>query len=684
MQFIPLTNKMGYEFALVNSLLQFIFWGILLDTGENSRFTLNNKLIIFAIIFLFPIFLSLVSEIISGFCSFVIGLKFYFLFIFPANFLGFCLYEFLNDIRIRYKKVIFFVITSLILFEIIIELFFFPQVYFYNLLISYFPGTIYDELIRMDWKLILSRLLPIILGIMFLGLTKFFKQKNIKLIAVFSIIIFQFFLKSYLGLSTTIGRLENELPNIEKTENFVIYFDRSIDYKMRERITLLHEYYFYRIYNELGIKPQKIIKSFIYKNEEQKGKLFGSRVADITKPWLYQIHINLNSIDNNLLHEIIHIFSAEIGVTPLKLANKFNPAIIEGFAMAVEEIIEPTGELDELALLGIKYLNISPNNIFDGINFFSFNSNVGYLLSGSFIKFLYNNYGKNKVFNYYKNSDIYVSFYKKPDELYKDYFEYINQLHYSYNQNKAIYYFGYPPLINKKCARYIAYKLDEINNIFVKGRYRKAAYEYNKLYRESNNLSAFNGYIICLIKLKKYDVAFSELSKILIKSKNSNIYYRLKFTFEKLKILMNHNDLSGLDELEKYNLNSRSNLEIYKLNHLAKYDINLAKKYLEEDFDITKIENDSLKLLFSDIRTYNIINWLGLTKEKHLLNNVNYRVKFEQLADEYFLNNEYENSKKIINELIKLNIDINKQCLYFSKLQKINWFIDKSKKKELN
>ncbi len=681
MQFIPLTNKMGYEFAMINSLLQFLFWGFLLFS-DVSVYKIGNQIIIIPLLlFTVPICISLSSEIILGFCSFGFGLKYYFLFVLPSSFLGFTLFLLLKNTKFKHKKLLFYSLTFIIILDIVIELFLYPQIYFYNLILAYFPGTIYDELIKIDSKLIYSRLIPILLGIIIISITNFIKKDRIKFFLVFLLVIMSFMIKPLLGLNTSKDRLKKHLAEIKETEHFIVYYDNSIDSKLFERINLLHEYYFLKVREELGFQPINKIESFIYSSDEQKGKLFGSRAADVTKPWLYQIHININSVDRNLLHEIIHVFSAEIGVSPLKLANGLNPAIIEGFAMAIEEIIEPSGSLDEYASLGISYYNINPNYIFNGLNFFSYNSSLGYILSGSFIKYLYSEYGRNKVFNFYKFSSLEKSFNENSKKLYVDYLKFINSLNLPFNKNKAIYFFGYSPLVNKKCARYIAYRYEEIRNIFENKRYRQAANEYKSLFEESNSLLAFNGYIVSLIMLREYKTVKYEISKILDICKDKNIYFSFRLLYEKTNIILSESNYSGLDELLEYNISENYNFEIYKIKELLKYNEELMREYLvnEGNFSFAKIKIDSLKFLFISSKDTDLLNTDLLSKNDSFRNNRYYRLKIEKLSDEYFLKGDYESAKKLLDVLIKLNIDNDKQCLYFSKLQKLNWFIKKRK-----
>ena len=81
----------------------------------------------------------------------------------------------------------------------------------------------------------------------------------------------------------------------------------------------------------------------------------------------------------------------------------------------------------------------------------------------------------------------------------------------------------------------------------------------------------------------------------------------------------------------------------------------------------------------NNVETKNFINKIiedDLKQNKYMI------TKLEILAEEYFIKGDYEFSKKIINICKYLNVEKDKESLYFSKLQKINWFIKKDIKRK--
>ena len=133
-----------------------------------------------------------------------------------------------------------------------------------------------------------------------------------------------------------------------------------------------------------------IFLSFIFKNNIQKGELFGSENADVAKPWLYQIYTTAGSYDNSLRHEIAHIFSSSFGAGLFKIAHNFNPALIEGIAEASAPLYN-TWYIDQIASIAFNNnYRFAIDNLYNGFNFFGQTSGLSYVYAGSFTKYIIN------------------------------------------------------------------------------------------------------------------------------------------------------------------------------------------------------------------------------------------------------------------------------------------------------
>jgi len=210
--------------------------------------------------------------------------------------------------------------------------------------------------------------------------------------------------------------------------------------------------------------PSNLITSFIFENGDQKRELFGTKAANVAKPWQSQIYIDQYSLDNTLEHELAHIFAAAIGSTVLKITPNFNFALLEGYAMAIEN--DYAGfDIDYLASLANKSdYKINLESLFSKLNFFGSASSISYIYAGSFFKYLVKQYGVKSVNGIYQDLDFQKHIGKNLKQLSDEYFGYLDSLNYPVNENRANYFFGYKPLIKKVCPREVANGLKEAWN----------------------------------------------------------------------------------------------------------------------------------------------------------------------------------------------------------------------------
>jgi hypothetical protein len=136
------------------------------------------------------------------------------------------------------------------------------------------------------------------------------------------------------GFSTTNRSLQQDLGKVCKTAHFDIYFSLDIPDTLAKKIALEHEYDYELLAKFFEEAPKGEITSYVFNSNEQKGRLFGSKNADVAKPWLQQIYISSDSYDQTLRHELAHVFTKAFGTGIFKVADGLNPALIEGAAVA--------------------------------------------------------------------------------------------------------------------------------------------------------------------------------------------------------------------------------------------------------------------------------------------------------------------------------------------------------------
>lgn len=535
--YLPLTNSLGYEFVLVNSVILFIIAGYFTSKKLKTEtslsffsFILTNRFALLSYLVI-PLIVGLFSSFFNSMCPINDGLAFYITILLPAFIIGIILAFLSSSITAKYNRYIFSLITLFLILASLLEFYLLPQVYFYNPLFGFFPGTIYDEDISVNISLILFQFFNLSLfGIGLYFITKLnSKLKTLQKTAFIILLLsFSVLLKLLIGFSTTKSKLEKELRNKITTEHFEIFLGDSVKKSDYEFIALQHEYYYERVKERLQLNDTPLITSFLFNDKIQKRKLFGAGNADVAKPWMNMIFLNYTNYQSTLKHEIVHAVAAKFGVTPFRVAENINSAMIEGLAMFIENDFDGFTVNYGAKLAYNNNYKVNLKDLFNSGKFFTNYSSLAYIYSGAFLEFISNKFGIDKVKNLYADLNFEKILGESFNSLVIQFEEYLTDSNFSGKQNEAQLYFGGQTIFKKFCPRMAANELKEAQNEFVKKNYYLSAEKYLSVYKYAASASALNGYIVSLKKLKKYNHAITVLEKEINKFNKSQSLYNLE------------------------------------------------------------------------------------------------------------------------------------------------------------
>lgn len=703
---LPLTNVFGYEFASLNALLISFLSGLYLlsffKMNDKEKKDIHIKYLFkpFALMLFLPLIISLSKSIIFGFCSFWDGLWFYLVVTFPSVFIGGALGSLIFFVVRKFRVISFIVLYLLILIIPVLEIYFNPQIYSYNPLFAFFPGTIYDEGLVVDFKLFLYRLLNLIFFAIILFY--FLKWRKTKSSASFSkiflsviiivCVFFYFFISPNLGFSTTESSLKNYLSKKIESEHFIIQADGRIEKKELQLIVLSQEFYYSQLSIFFEDKPTRKLTSYIFYDRNQKKELFGSANADVAKPWLYSVYISFDSWESTLKHEIAHCFTADFGWGIFKLASGFNPALIEGAAEAADGFYDEN-EINYLASLAYKngyWIDI--NSLFSSFSFFGSVSSLSYIYSGSFIKYLISNYGIDKFKILYQSNDFQKIYNINLSAVTEDYEKFLDTLNLTATKEKADYYFGRKSLISKICPRYISSSLDDAWEYYSIKKYVKAYNIFESILSKSENYNA----IIGLSKIYEDSDSLNEAINLLQNSiktfSGTSNKFDLKFRLADLYI--KNSELKKAEALYDSISEAKPSrrLEILADTRIALIKEGTIKEYVTgSDFD----KYAMLKKLNSDNYEYStiplMIDLSTLLDEDYefFLNNFkqNFEVKDELSSYAVYklslnsLNNfDFVTARKLAGLALRYRDNPNLTELLKSNFTKTDWFAKNSEK----
>ncbi len=591
--YFPLTKVFGYEYSAANAVFISFLSGIFAIAIFKSKLPLEilrslskrSFLIYFISILLIPLIMAVVHSYFGIACSLKDGFEFYAVITVPSVLIGAALGAFAFIFFKKISYFIFIIIYLLIISITFVELYFNPQIYFFNPVFGYFPGTIYDEAIPVTLKLISYRILNLLyFGLLLLTLYKYnFKvitltKKFIFFLAVIFPALFLYFSPVF-GYSTTFTKLKSELSNHISTEHFEIYFAPGIDSTLMKSIALQHEYYYFRLSDYFDVVPKEKINSYIFYDSNQKKELFGSKNADVAKPWQYSTYTTYDDYDRTLRHEIAHCFTAEFGTGIFKLADWFNPALIEGAAVAGDPFYGENA-VDYMAALAYQNdFKVNIVSLFSSFNFFTNVSSLSYIYAGSFAKYLIRNYGIQKFKLLYGSLHFQKIYGNTLSKIEQDYYEYLKTLNLSDTKDKAYYYYGSRSIFYKVCPRYVAEQLHTAWDMFYQGRYESAGSAFNQILKVTNNPSAYTGLAESMFKQTKIDTAISILKDNIEKFKNTSSYYSMEFTLADLSA--EANNISYADSLYIEIMRQNPGRVLYYLSHL-RLELSLKNVMLKE------------------------------------------------------------------------------------------------------
>ena len=402
-------------------------------------------------------------------------------------------------------------------------------------------STIYDESIPITGSTVLFSLFTLLSGGVVIIVVKsvtFSKvYKLLRVPAVVVILLIIYFFKINTGFCTTENDLKTVLSKRAVTDHFIINYPISTDNNYEKTLVLLHEFYYEDLKNTLGFGIAGKIASFVFKNSFDEKLWFGAGNADVAKPWLNQIYIQSDSYGSTLKHELAHVFLSKKGKTIFKVADNFNPALIEGFAMALENDFDGH-DIDEMSALAKREgFGIEIPELLYGLNFFGNFSSLSYIYAGSFIKYLFNTYGMEKSLKLYSNIDFEAIFDKSIEELAQEFEAHLDTLTINFTESAANLYFGRKPIFDKVCPRAAAHELLSAAKALRDSNYTSSAKQYKELFEYSGTFQSLRGWAVSEIRLENFQSIDMIVSDNADKFTNSAYQYSFYLLIADAKIL---------------------------------------------------------------------------------------------------------------------------------------------------
>jgi hypothetical protein len=506
---IPLFNSLGYECSLAFGAVLPLALGLMWLGG---RHTLREKLTAALVALAIPPVVMLLNMAFVKNCTYFEGLGFYLLAPVMGSFFSIALAELLLSVEFRFRKAAFLLIWLCSALGITaIEFYKLPNIFFFNQFFGYYAGAIYDEAIEIEERYLFFRLVTIILAAS-LWLLSRWKTWNRW---VFLTMLFFLTLTLLLGrelrfnyiIVPTYDAIGETLAPIDSAGYWQM--DKQASPEKKARVKRRLELELASLTAALGQTDVKPVRIFIYPDSDTKKKYTGADNTEFTKIWLRDIHIDEQSFDGTIRHELAHILFGDYGIENLGISNSIG--LVEGIAVT-NETPDETWTDDELAAALFK-LNLAPKNpesLLGGFGFWTGLGATSYTLMGSFTAYLVGQYGLEKFKHVFAWSDFDTVYGKPAAELAEEWKTTLQKIAVPPELESAVRFrFQRKSIFQTECPHAVAVKLKKAAKAMTRKEFATALKFYEEVLQmtESQNPRAVQGYINakCLSAAAKHE-----------------------------------------------------------------------------------------------------------------------------------------------------------------------------------
>jgi tetratricopeptide (TPR) repeat protein len=532
---IPLFNYLGYEFSAVIAILASFLAGFLtISLWRKSGDSYKGKALSFSarcsgvllLSLLIPLIVISANALVVKNCSFADGILLFLLIVVPAVLFTHSLALFLSVSLNGWRKTWFVFLWLLVLAHILYVTLTRPQIFAFNPIIGFFPGLTYDETLSIIPRLLLYRTgtLAFTISVVLLAVLADRRKsrrrteeavpppsgrKVLLMLGLAALAGVMFVFSDRLGLSSSEESIRRDLGGEVETDHFVIVYPDSMLKGIRlSQVVQLHEFYYNELTRDMRLRPERKIHSFLYASAGQKGRLVGAARTDISKPWLWEVHLNLSDVEGSLKHELTHVLAGEFGFPFIKVG--VNSGLIEGLATAVEG--ERYGEsLHRLSAM-IFALGLHPDmeSLFSFSGFLRVQPDISYTLAGSFCRFLIERYGLRRFKLLYRTGNFTYLYGRSLPRLLLEWRRSLDQyILTDADLEKAAYLFRRPSIFGKECARVIANLNARTRELYRHEQYQQALESATRSLALTTSVEAIFQRTNSLFKLQQYGGAIA-------------------------------------------------------------------------------------------------------------------------------------------------------------------------------
>lgn len=468
---LPLLNIVHVEALAVVAFVAFFAagWAALSQFNRRRSVSLGRVLARQEAALLVPLALLTFSLVWAPNCDYLRGLLFYGLFPGITVVLSVALAYAISGTGWRHQKLLLGGMgIAITVMGPLYDLGFHPQFYTYNHVFGGVLGPIYDEDLAIRTGLFTFRGLTLLWALLCVLIGRRLRGKRSTGYAEVGVILVIgacYLFAAPLGFNTPAWYLQQQLGGHQRTEHFDIYYDpTSLSDEDVEALAEDHEYRYGWLAGRLSMEGPGRIVSYLYPDAETKARLTGAGETSVAPVWLStpQSHLLLERYGQSFGHELAHVFSRAFGL-PILHAS-WAVGLVEGTAEALEPPDGRPGLHEQVAVAALKDTVLHGERLADEmaarlspLGFWTGRSAVSYTTMGSFVRFLLDRYGPERLRRVYATANFEDVYGKSVYVLAGEWQQFLSELPFVARATEALVTrrFARPSLFEKRCPHYV-------------------------------------------------------------------------------------------------------------------------------------------------------------------------------------------------------------------------------------
>ncbi|MEM6531902.1 MAG: hypothetical protein AAF654_04730 [Myxococcota bacterium] len=341
-----------------------------------------------------------------------------------------------------------------------------PQIFVFDHLWGHFAGSLYDETITLDARVLWWRGGTALRVAVLVGLTALALRTGQRAVALVAFLFVGWVYDEVAGSAGgyRLDRRDTEyhLSIVVERPGLQVHFPGDTAPEAAERMADYHQYWVARLKKTLGVDGPELIRSYVYQDRDQKARLMGGRGTMVAKPWLGEIHVHGLQVPHNVVpHELVHVLAAEYGSPPFGVTAHLGVLVDMGIVEGLAEAITPSrSDYDHhYWVRALRVLERAPDvrRLVAVTDFWRAPPARAYTVMGSFIRYLIETRGAEPVRLLYRNGDFETALGSELETVVTEWEHFIDGLELSSRERRAAEErFRRRSIFQRTCAHEIA------------------------------------------------------------------------------------------------------------------------------------------------------------------------------------------------------------------------------------